>query len=364
VDNIGGVNTFIFELSAAFIKLGYSVDIVTYTSNKPRSFYSEIYSIPIDEIPKITCLQRNKPVWPPKTSITNMLLWFFLGSKKVFENKPVLVIVNGMVPLLRIGRHPVIVAVNHGIVRCSLFERIMLKKIYEWFCDYVITISDRARYELASYYGIRKTKMIKIPLCLNTSRVSRLITSTSTERENAFIHVDTSISKNLVTTLKTFKVLKENFGSNIRLYIAGANEQYIKESLSTLGLGSERQIQYLGLITRDILASFYAKSKACILPSFYEAFPYSLIESMSMGTPAVVSGAIPKELVIHSYNGYRVNDPLDYKSFAKYIGLLLGNKEIWEKNSENAILTARKFDCKRIAGLYLELIKDPPSQLN
>jgi len=69
-------------------------------------------------------------------------------------------------------------------------------------------------------------------------------------------------------------------------------------------------------VSKKELLELLCKSKALILPSSYEALPYTCLEAMACGTPVVVSSAIPEEVVIDGFNGIRVNsfNPVDYAS--------------------------------------------------
>jgi len=70
----------------------------------------------------------------------------------------------------------------------------------------------------------------------------------------------------------------------------------------------------------------------------------------------VVSGAVPKEVVIDGFNGIRVNsyNPVDY---ANALERLLEDEKLWLRLSQNEQEFVRQFNYVNIASRYLELIR-------
>jgi len=84
IDRIGGVNTFIFELSEAFLKMGIEVYVVTFSSNISQHKIRELYNV--SRAPKIITLKewRDSDYWPPRgTSLRDQTIWLVRGSKVI-----------------------------------------------------------------------------------------------------------------------------------------------------------------------------------------------------------------------------------------------------------------------------------------
>ena len=66
VDRVGGVVTFIFELSDTFIRKGHDVTIVTFSSAINREAIKKLYSV--ENVPRIIGLKEHEPadLWPPR----------------------------------------------------------------------------------------------------------------------------------------------------------------------------------------------------------------------------------------------------------------------------------------------------------
>jgi len=115
-----------------------------------------------------------------------------------------------------------------------------------------------------------------------------------------------------------------------------------------------KAFEYKHTVSKRELPELLCRSKALILPSSYEALPYTCLEAMACGTPVVVSSAIPEEVVIDGFNGIRVNsfNPVDY---ASALEKLLVNNELWLNLSINSLKFARRFNYIDIAKKYIDI---------
>lgn len=94
----------------------------------------------------------------------------------------------------------------------------------------------------------------------------------------------------LVEALPKIKAKEPNF----KLIIAGDNgtyyDQHIKQRLAELGLAENRDFQFLGWIGDErIKQKLIQAIDFTILPSYYEHFPMTALESMTNGTPVIIS---------------------------------------------------------------------------
>lgn len=84
-----------------------------------------------------------------------------------------------------------------------------------------------------------------------------------------------------------------------------------------------------------------ARADISVLPSVWENFPYTLLESMSVGTPAIVSphGGMP-EIVTHMHDGIVLEAP-DARNIAASILAVYENRERLEAMRERARATVQ-----------------------
>jgi len=87
------------------------------------------------------------------------------------------------------------------------------------------------------------------------------------------------------------------------VFTGRGSPQFLSNTLQEYGVSKERYT-YLGFVPGEDLPSVYKLSSIFVLPSFYENFPFSLLEAMSMKVPCVASdvGAID-EIIEHGKNG-------------------------------------------------------------
>ena len=87
------------------------------------------------------------------------------------------------------------------------------------------------------------------------------------------------------------------------VFTGRGSPEFLSNTLQQYGVSKERYT-YLGFVPGDVLPSVYKLSSIFVLPSFYENFPFSLLEAMSMKVPCIASdvGAID-EIIDDGKNG-------------------------------------------------------------
>lgn len=214
-------------------------------------------------------------------------------------------------------------------------------------------MSRKLRQEVIERMKISPHKVMVISIGLNLDKYT---SKSFHERGDAILHVGTRVTKNLPTTLKAFNIIAK-YDPRVRLYIVGNRntalecvEKYVRDEI-------RHRIIILGAIPRQELKEIYSRIKVTLIPSTYEAFSYVALESMASGTPIVASSTLPFEVIIDEFNGFIVQDPYDYKSFADRVITLLSNEDIWCKLSSNALKHVRIYDIESIAEKYITLIR-------
>jgi glycosyltransferase involved in cell wall biosynthesis len=136
---------------------------------------------------------------------------------------------------------------------------------------------------------------------------------------------------------------------------------YLKQDLENKAfkMGIKENIIFLGW--RDDAAKIISAYDVFVLPSLNEGMGRVLVEAMALGKPIVASniGGIP-DLVTHGKNGFLV-PPKNPKELAKYIQILLEDKEKREKmglaGKEMALNFSAENMVEKIEELYEELLK-------
>lgn len=145
-------------------------------------------------------------------------------------------------------------------------------------------------------------------------------------------------------------LVKQNLPFEFELMVFGSDEP---ENPPAFGV----PIHYMGRFVDDLsLSMLYSAADVMLVPSMYENFPNTGLESMNCGTPVVSFkiGGLPDQ-IDHKVNGY-LAEPYDSEDFARGIAYVLEDNERWQEMSHAARRKAEKyFNEKRIAREYMKV---------
>ncbi len=240
-----------------------------------------------------------------------------------------------------------------------------IRKFLRWglirFCDRTISVSKAGKAYLEKEWGARNVKVIYNGIdtgFFSRDRVAADNNIPTTGQFNICTIGRLVTVKNFLCLFKAINRLKEKIPT-IKLYHIGASlirteesSQQLAEYLTANKL--EDYIKFLG--KRNDVANVLAACHVFALTSLSEAISLALLESQSMGLPAVVTevGGNP-EIVEHGVNGLLVPSN-DDKAVADAIWKLYQDKSLRQRMGENARQIAlEKFDLNRMIRNY-ELI--------
>jgi len=337
---VDGVNTFIFELGEALLKMNHEVHIISgcgYPLHKEKISYM----FDVQKTPEIHILKEGRFM----NRFDQVTRWFSHGNTLLKRLSPQLSIVNGVVPLTYKG--PKIV-VNHGLKTVGIYPS--TQKLYDYFMyrtiGTLVAVSEPLRREIGAELGISDVKVI--PIGLDVRKNSRLPRE---QRELAILHVGTRPVKNLQSTLKAFMMISKRI-PDIKLYVTGGGANHYREFLVQSKLMD--RIKFVGIISKRELRAMYSRVMAVSAPSFYEAMSYGILEAFASGTPVVSSRAMPPEFLVDGHNGYQIGSPIDWLALKSRLLDLLLDRSKWEHMSLNARATAVNYDISKVARAYLD----------
>lgn len=131
-------------------------------------------------------------------------------------------------------------------------------------------------------------------------------------------------------------------------------------------LGLNHVVDFLGAKDQTQLVNYYAAASTVIMPSEYESFGMVALEAMATGTPVIASevGGLAY-LVKHGETGFLVPSR-DPESLAEYITRLITNPDLRETLGKNAADRARAYAWSAITDELLDifrpLVKQPTQQ--
>ena len=98
-----------------------------------------------------------------------------------------------------------------------------------------------------------------------------------------------SFSKGVPQLIKAFKELCREEDLPCELLLVGSGKGKEKERIYSMGKNTDN-IHFLGQIEQEELSRRFRESDLFVLPSFYDGFPKVLLESLSSGCRAIITG--------------------------------------------------------------------------
>ena len=275
--------------------------------------------------------------WPTKRPKTLKDLFFLL--KLIHQYQPRTLIGNfAAVNLFMLGGF--IMGVEHRIawyhtLTTQLKEKKNLKyrkRFFYQLATKLVANSEAGKLDLQDNFGVHSSKI---------EVVNNAVVDPNIEGEMIFNNIVFAGRlykiKGVHVLLKSMKIVKDDF-PEIKLIIIGDDEgtgefEVLKNLQIELGL--ENNIIFKGNRSRSYVLDQFSKANVTIVPSFFEAFGYVVIESFSVHTPVIGSdtGGIAN-IITDGDNGLLFKKG-DHRDLAEKIIYLLKNRDIRDKMANN-----------------------------
>ena len=171
--------------------------------------------------------------------------------------------------------------------------------------------------------------------------------------------------KGLYTLLDSVFNLNDSY--NIKLIIVGGELNKSQDLINLQNYTADKNkshiVDFVGIVDQSNLPIYYNAADLFLLTSYYESFGLSVLESLSCGTPAIVSdvGGL-SNLIDNGVNGYLVND-ISPKSFKTYIEYFFKNINI-KKSSIECRKKAEYYQWSKSGRSMFNLYKEISRKLN
>jgi len=145
-----------------------------------------------------------------------------------------------------------------------------------------------------------------------------------------------SVRKNVENLVEAFRILCQiGVVNGLTLKIVGEGPQRSALERKICEYGLQGKISFLGQLSDDELAQFYANARLTVYIPLDEPFGLVPLESLYYGTPAIVSDhGGPAEILTHGENARMVN-PFNPKEIAEGIARLVKNTDEARYYAEN-----------------------------
>ena len=171
--------------------------------------------------------------------------------------------------------------------------QIFIKKQFLKLADKVIANSLLTKTELHELYGVEKTKIQAIPFWSNISEQTKMPSELKFNKDSQIVKIGCpgriTDDKNQTIIIDTLYDLKSENKNNFHLYIAGVGNAMDKLENKVKSLDLINHVTFLNQLSANDMLHFYNQMDLIILPSLHEAFGLVFIETISLGTPVIVS---------------------------------------------------------------------------
>ncbi len=319
--HVGGVGTYVFEMSRVLAKYGHQVFVITEAIDTPLDYVDQgvrVFRVQPGEIRWLNSWRKKFP------GLISRLEYSVAVSKKIkelvtrysidivescearaegfwfylFRNKPALVIKlhtpEGLVYKLNREEYS--------------RDRFWVEKLEEWWilkAKRLVGLSEAITRLTSDHY---KMKFKDIPIVPNPIDISSFKCIPSDKSENIVLYAGRLEFRKGVHVLVRAIPLVLSEMPNVKFVFVGDDcgmKDYMLKKLQEFNVTSN--VMFVEQLPREQLLEWYQRCALCVVPSLWENHPYVILEAMSCGRPVVTTnvGGLP-EIVRHGHNGLLV----------------------------------------------------------
>lgn len=204
---------------------------------------------------------------------------------------------------------------------------IMLK--YSWRISTFIasTVAEKSH---VLKYGIEDSKVQILPLGVNYTPVDR----TNISRKRILYVGLLGITKNIDLLIKAFSLCDNK---ELELILAGPDYGMLKNlKMLVKKLKIEKRVSFRGRVSEEEKTQLFSNATIFVHPSIQDIFSLTLIEAAAAGIPSIAFDVEANSEILDHMNTGMIAKKLTPESLKETIELLLKNKDLYEKISNNA----------------------------
>jgi glycosyltransferase involved in cell wall biosynthesis len=222
---------------------------------------------------------------------------------------------------------------THSSAHLSENKLHLIRKMFIYrLATKIITTSQSAKKDISSHYRLNENKIEVIPNAVKNSEFINL-----NKKKFKLIYVGR------LHPVKGFDVLLKSLPFVVSKYpnleisvIGGGSDEISNYKGEAKSLGIDSVINFRGFIAKEKVMKELAESYLCIVPSYFEAFCYVVIESFSVKTPVVGSNTSGIAEIIEDDCSGLMFEPGNHNMLAEKILRILDNSDFHKLIAENA----------------------------
>jgi glycosyltransferase involved in cell wall biosynthesis len=212
-------------------------------------------------------------------------------------------------------------------------------------CQAVLTISEAARRDVVSFYGVPPARVFVAPCGYDPRHFNPEGPGEAGEEPYALYVGNVMPHKNLLRLVEAFA--RATPGGRGRLRIRGWGQarhvRALRERIARLGL--EPRVDWQPYATAEALPPLYRGARMLLLPSLAEGFGLTALEAMACGTPVVTSNTSAMPEVVG--DAALLVDPLDTGGLAEAIARVFSDDRLVKDLRERGLARAPQFTWAR-----------------
>ncbi|WP_241988395.1 MULTISPECIES: glycosyltransferase family 4 protein [unclassified Halorubrum] len=317
--DVGGAETYAYELSNTLGRAGHNVDVFTMEAATDGE-------IDVHENVSVTRLMKRRRL------VTVDTVLFSIVARRKIDFDAYDVVHGTLMPASTVAFTPgfgmadvPLVVTSHGTsvgeMRSSdphTYEDYLMKYVFHpmnivldsiagRFADRIIAISDHTQEQLVDTYRFDSDRVSMIPHGVDNERFhpdAGPHPAPDSEKFTLLYVGRLGPRKGVDLAIESFAALDR---PDVELLIAGTgrHEDRLRNLASELGVSN--RVRFLGFVPDDELPALYASSDLFVLLSSYEGYGLVLLESMACGTPVVASRAGGITTVVDGKSGALVS---------------------------------------------------------
>lgn len=231
--------------------------------------------------------------------------------------------------------------------------------------DKIIAISGSTKRDLVTYLKIpsERVEVIyygkdeKFALVKDDEELDRVRAKLSLPQKFILCVSTLQPRKNLVTLLKAFYKLRRRYEVDLDLVIIGGSGwKYSPIHQLVKILGIQKEVQFTGYVSNELLPAVYSMAEVFVYPSLYEGFGLPPLEAMACGCPVITSNISSMPEVVRDA-GILVH-PLDVDEFTEAIHAVLSNEGLKADIVRKGLIRAQFFSWRKAAKQTLRVYEE------
>lgn len=361
----GGIGHYVMNLSKKLVDRGHKVTIITRLQSPEQVKQEVVQGIFVYRV-------SFYPVYPLHAllfthSINRLLRLLEHNFDIVHLHSPMPLPINTSLPLMTTVHTPMRVDARHHEIfdPKSLFEKIQSATVYPLLesvlfktSKKITAVSQNVAIELDEY-GLNSSSITVVRNGVDTQ--SFYPKGEKANKEEYILYTGVLRARKGLFDLIQCASYVNRVRPNTKFFICGRGPFRSKLDTTVRKMKLEKQVVFLGYLSRKDLIQTYQDAAIQVVPSHYEGMPTVLLEAMSCGLPVVATDIGGNNEVINSgFNGFLI-PPKSPETMAKLILKLIDDALLREnigKAARNTILMHYTWDkvTDKIMECYQEIL--------